>query len=175
MATSLLLLELETKSFVPKGDCSIPGFEGHIVIDSFSWDFSNVTKIEGKNVARALKLGKVKFAKSYDRSSTSLCKLMEQDTSKNGPHFLRATFKFVDPTGNYGSSRNANMDSIMELELTDGFIDEISIKVAEESKVVSVKEDITFSFKTAVVIRYNIKSPTGRRTAMPEFLYVFPT
>ncbi len=173
MAASLLLLELETKFVAPKGDCTIPGFEGHIVLESFSWGISDSTGGRKGTTARVLKAGTARLSKPYDRSSTALCKLMELDPAKSEFHFLRATLKFVDPASNKGTA-NAKLESIMEVEFTDGFVDEISVRVSEQGKMVSVKEDITLSFQTAVAVRYQVRSPSGRRTALPEFLYVLP-
>lgn len=173
MPASLLLLELETKSLAPKGDCTIPGFEGHIVLESFRWTISASTpeKVGGKPVPRVIKPGKVTLSKPYDRSSTGIAKLMERSTKD--PHFLRATLKFVDPHSHSGNS-NAKLETIMTLELTDGFVEEISLKASESDKSIAVSEDITLSFDTCISISYNTPSAGGKTQASPEFLYMLP-
>lgn len=177
MPASLLLLELETLGMPPQGDCNIPGFENHIVLNSIRWSLSATTAEEAKDIKEqiTLKPRGVTVTKTFDRSSTALCNLMMQERSK-GPHFKTATLRFIDPNTGSAQGSGAKYDSVMEIKLVNGNIDKLSVSVSDGSKSVAVTETVELSFETSISVSYSAYNAQKRfresakffRCAMPS-------
>ena len=177
MPASLLLLELETLGMPPQGDCIIPGFENHIVLNSIRWNIAPSTAAEAadKNQQRTLKAGNVTVSKIFDRSSTALCNLMKQQRTKDRPyHFKTATLRFVDPNTGARAGSGDKFDSVMEMKLVNGWIEKVTVNVADGSKSVAVRETIELSFEGSISISYSAYNPNKRFRESAKFFRYEP-
>jgi hypothetical protein len=63
---------------------------------------------------------------------------------------------------------------IMELLLTDGYIESIDLKANESSKSISIKESVTLSYKKSELMYYAPDPQRGGRGAPMTFQFVSP-
>lgn len=154
----------------PQGDCNIPGFENHIVLNSIRWSITAPTeqKMGEKKAQVTLKPRGVTVTKIFDRSSTALCTLMTQNRHK-GPHFKTATLRFIDPNTGSATRSGDKFDSVMEMKLVNGNIEKISVSVADGARSVAVTETIDLSFETAISVSYSAYDPQKRLRGSAKF------
>jgi len=166
MSTSLLLLEFPGAAVT--GDCTIAGFAGHISLDSFSWgSVKAITKQEkGKKPTTSVKFDKLQVTKVYDCSSIPMANMMNSETK-----FATAVLKFIDPLS--GSAKPgvkaSKFESIMEMEMKDGYIESITMRAAESGKAISVIEDVVLSFHEVSLSYYVYDPAKNTRVSMPPF------
>lgn len=162
MTVSLLLLEMATaKGAAPKGDCTIPGFLEHIAVESFSWNVKTATTEKSKDSPNvAVQPSELRLNKHFDSASSALCKMMETNTP-----FTKATLRFIDPST--GSANNGKFDSVLEIELTDGYVERISVSASDNGKSVAVTESISLSFRSAVTLTYRAYDASSRSRNKP--------
>lgn len=164
MTASLLLLELTTaKGAAPKGDCTIPGFLEHIAVESFSWNVKTSTTEKAKDSPNvATQPSELQLNKHFDSASSALCKMMETNTP-----FSKATLRFIDPSTGSGQGSTGKFDSVLEIELSDGFVEKISVSASDNGKSVAVTESISLSFRSAVTLSYRTYDAASKSRNKP--------
>jgi type VI protein secretion system component Hcp len=170
MSISLLLLEFPGTAIT--GDCSITGFQGHISLESFSWGAKAVTKQEkGKKPTTSVKFEKLQVTKIYDCASIPMYNMMNSETK-----FAKAVLKFIDPLSGSvkAGARFSKFESIMEMEMTDGYIESVRVRASESAKAISVTEDVELSFHEVSVSYYAYDPVKNTRVSMPPFQTVQP-
>lgn len=156
MPASLLLLDLKTVARV-EGDCSIFGYEGLITLTSISWGASAEPKAKESDIQSPVKLKQVRLSKVYDRASTSLCNWMN-----SGKAFEKATLYFLDPA-EASINSDEKFPAIMQMVLTKGYIDSISIKASDSKFGTAISEDLQLSFCQIELTYFPVNAKSKKR------------
>ena len=143
MAESVIFLKLSFngQTYV-NGSATLQGFADQIEIESFGWGAeaeqisSNLGKA-GKDQT-TLKMRSMELSKFYDKSSV---KLMSGATNRTRVKSALLTFAtlIMTPRGEVPSK-------VLEMEMSDGYIEGLKLGAQESGKSISVKEDFTLSF-----------------------------
>jgi type VI protein secretion system component Hcp len=168
MALTSIFLKLYMDSKAVKGEAETKGYEGQIECDSFKWDLDPATT-KGESTARAhstIKGKPVTFSKLYDEASGIMML-----NSHNRTPFTTARFTIVTMALTAAGGKSGKM---MELLLTDGYIESIDLKANESSKAISIKETVTLSYKKSELMYYPPDLQKGGRGAPMTFQYVSP-
>jgi type VI secretion system Hcp family effector len=151
-----------------KGEAETAGYEGQIECESFKWELEPATT-KGESSARAhstIKSKPLTFSKTYDDASG----LMMFNSHERKP-FTTARFTMLTMALTAAGGKSGKM---MELLLTDGYIESIDLKASESSKAIAMKETVTLSYKKCELMYYPPDLQRGGRGAPMTFQYVSP-
>ena len=165
---AMIFLDLKVDGQSVPGDSTALGFAGLIEIERMSWEMK--ARQPGKNVASStqarthVQAEHLKLEKYFDSASTRLLRYM--DTRKR---FASATVSVLSMMMRGQSGRN---DTMLVVELKDGYIESIDVDARESGKAIAVSESIALSFQECK-IKYQPADPTKMRRSQvaTEFLH----
>ena len=143
MSSSLIFLKLVLDGNKPvDGEATMEDYEGQIDIDSISWKIG--TKLLPKdddNVARVEARPKhIVLSKVYDAASGNLCTAADKRTP-----FSKAILSMVGQEfDQFGAGGKKLL--VVQMVLTDGHIEDVSISASEGNKAIALREKVTLSF-----------------------------
>jgi type VI protein secretion system component Hcp len=170
MSTTFLFLKLTANGARINGDSTEKHFESQIALDSLGWEFScshePVNDTRDKNAVKTTNRPKrVTLGKAFDRSTTNLCTLMAQRKP-----FSEAVIMMVK-----GFSSGDRPRTLIDVILTNGYVESVSLTASESGLSVAVKESVTLSFQKMKIV-YHPDSPTGVGDApATEFILEVPS
>lgn len=155
MPTPFLFLKLTVNGARINGDSTEKHFESQIALDSLEWEFTcsheSITDTRDKNAVKTTNRPKrVTLGKAFDRSTTNLCTYMAQRKL-----FSEAVISMVK-----GFSSGERPRTLIDVVLTNGYVESVSLTAAESGLSVAVKESVTLSFQKLKLV-YHPDSPTG--------------
>jgi len=168
MSTPYLFLKLKVAGKTIEGESSEQHFEKQIVLDSFKWETSAsheavLDKKDTKKVKTTNKPKRLSIEKAFDRSSTNLCTYVA--TRKP---FDDAVITMVKSMSWEDAPRKT-----IELTLTGGCVESVSMFASESERSVGIKETVTLSFKTVKIV-YHRDPAEGERRDMPATTFELP-
>lgn len=161
MSTTFLYLKLTANGGLINGDSTERHFERQIAVDDMKWRMSSthepLVDARDKKKVKTINLPKrVELTKAFDRSTTNLCMLMAQRKP-----FSEAVISMVK-----GFAASDTPRTLVDVTLTDGFVESVALNVSESDKAVAVQETVTLSFRT-LEISYRPDAPGGRGDGPP--------
>jgi type VI protein secretion system component Hcp len=171
MAETVIFLKLAYDGQqVAKGNAEASDFAEQIEIESFSWGVKAVHKNDpdgdtskAAGLKPTLTPRTVSMTKFYDKSSIKLA----TGASKRR-HVQTATLTFATLVM---SDKGQTPQKIMEMEMSDGYIESLSVSASESGKAIAVKEEFTLSFQDCRLSYYSVE---GARKTATTFTYVAP-
>jgi type VI secretion system secreted protein Hcp len=142
MASSQIFLDIEFENAgAVRGDATLHDYAGLIEIESFEWgmeaagdvDSSNPKGPKGRIAYQALTL-----KKGFDGSTTALLACL-----KARDPVVKAKLTLVH---GHGDSAGRARD-VLTVLIKDGFLEELNVNMSEGDKSISVREDLTFSYR----------------------------
>ncbi len=142
MASSQIFLDIEFKNAgAVRGDATLHDYAGLIEVESFEWgmeaagdvDSSNPNGPKGRIAYQALKL-----KKGFDGSTTALLACL-----KARDPVVKAKLTLAH---GHGDSTGRARD-VLTVLIKDGYLEELNINMNEGDKSISVREDLTFSYR----------------------------
>lgn len=161
MSTPFLFMKLKVGGKPIDGESSERHFEKQIVLDSLEWDTSAshepvLDKKDTKKVKTTNKPTRLTVTKAFDRSSTNLCTYVA----------TRKSFDDAVITMVKSMSWDAAPRKLIEMTLTGGHVESVSMTASESDRAVGIRETVTLSFKTLKIV-YHRDPPEGVRGEMP--------
>lgn len=160
MSTTFLYLKLTVNGARIIGDSTEKHFERQIALEGMDWEFSAshepvADSRDTRKVKTTATPKRVTLTKAFDRSTTNLCTLMAQRRP-----FSEAVIAMVK---GFGGDRPR---TLIDVILTKGYVESVSLTASESSLSVAVKESVTLSFETLKIV-YHPDSDTGLGDAPP--------
>lgn len=165
MALTSIFLKLFIDGKPVKGESQAKGYEGQIEVESFNWALSSKLHAKGSGdiVEVETRVKHLKFSKVYDAATG----LLIQTASKKEKEFSTARFTL---TSMVLSSRGANnLSKMLEMVLSDGQVEEVSLSASEGKDSMSLKEDVTLSYRKCKLLYYPLDGETFNRGAAMTF------
>jgi len=168
MSNPFLFMKLTVSGKPIAGESSERHFEKQIVLDSLKWNTSAshepvLDKKDTKKVKTTNKPTRLTVTKAFDRSSTNLCVYVAKRQS-----FDEAVITMVK-----SMSWDAAPRKVIEMTLTRGYVESVSMTASESESAVGVEEEVTLSFET-MEIGYHRDPPEGVRGEMPPTTFELP-
>jgi len=165
---AMIFLDLKVDGKTVPGESTALGFPGLIEIERMSWDIK--ARQPGENAASStqarthLQAEHLKLEKYFDTASTALYKHMY-----DRKRFTSATVSVLSMMMRGHDGRN---DTMLVVELKDGYIESIDVDARESGKAVAVSETLALSFQECK-IKYQPADPTKMRRSQvaTEFLH----
>ena len=144
------------------GEASERHFEKQIVLDSLEWDTSAeheaaLDKKDTKHVKTTNKPQRLTITKAFDRSSTNLCTYVAKRTPFNDALITMVKSASWDKDG-------AIPRKLIEMTLTDGLIEKVSMTASEQGLAVGVRETVTLSYGSLKIVYYPDRSEGAATT-----------
>lgn len=141
----MIYLELIVAAKPVTGAGTIVGYEGQIEIESFDWkiDASHIEEPDGV-VRTEITPKRINLDKFFDPATPNLCKHMNVRAQ-----YAQATITMLSTTLKVADNKPAR---IMQLILSDGYIEDISIAATESGKAIALKERVTLSYARSRLI-----------------------
>ena len=146
------------------GEASERHFEKQIVLDSLGWDMTaeHEATVDVKGTKKVVTTNKpegLKITKSFDRSSTNLCTYVAKRTP-----FNEAVISMVKSSASWDKD-GAIPRKLIEMTITDGFVESVSMSASEDGLAVGVRETVTLSYRTMKIVYHPDPSEGARREA----------
>lgn len=161
MSTTVLFLKLTVNGAAVNGDATESHFERQIELQGLEWEMNSshepvADARDTRKVKTTNRPKRVTLSKAFDRSTTNLCTYMAQHKQ-----FSEAVIKMVKAFAGDQGPR-----TLIDIFLTKGYVETVSLNASESSLSVAVKESVTLSFETMKIV-YHPDSPTGRGDGPP--------
>lgn len=172
MAVTSIFLKIYIDDRPVRGECQARGYEGQIDIESFNWALVSKLHKEGdaKTSTVELRQKHVKFSKVWDASSGKLLltagKLADSGTRVK-TRFSTARFTFASMV--LAGEAGRNLGKMMELVLSDGEVEDVSLSTSENKDSIGIKESVTLSYRKVQLLYYPLDRGTGSRAAPMAF------
>ena len=150
MSIPFLYLKLTVGNKPINGESTEKHFEKQIALESVAWDMSSKhepvdDKKDTKKVKTTNTPKRVTLTKAFDRSTINLCDFMAKRTA-----FDEATITVVKSL-----AWDENPRPLIEMKLTQGYVESVSLTATESGKSVGVKETVTLSFSSLKMLYYS--------------------
>ena len=141
----MIYLELIVAAKPVTGDGTFIGYEEQIEIESFDWkiDASHIEEPAGV-VRTELAPKRISLSKFFDPATPNLCTHLDARAQ-----FSRATITMLGTALTVADSKPAK---VMQLILSDGYIEEVSIQASESGKAIALRERLILSYATSKLI-----------------------
>jgi type VI protein secretion system component Hcp len=161
MSTPFLYMKLIAGGKPIEGDSTEKHFEKQIVIDGLDWEMEAShepvdDKRDPDKVKTTNRPKRVTLTKAFDRSTANLCNMMA-----TRQQFSEAIIRMVKNQAWDQRSR-----TLIDVTLTKGYVESVSLTASESSLSVAVKESVTLSFETLKIV-YHPDAPAGRGSDAP--------
>jgi type VI protein secretion system component Hcp len=134
----MIYLELIVGSEPVLGDGTARDYGGQIEIESFDWKMAAAHDYEGDDFIRTEMHPKcISLNKLVDPATPNLCRYMYDRTPFSTATITMLTMAWV---------AQGSHQRIMQLTLSDGYIEELGIQASESGKAVALKEKLTLSY-----------------------------
>ena len=160
MAATLIFLKLYFDNKPVAGESTALDFEQQIEVESFSWGI-NAKQNDKRNGRPDVRPQQVKLTKFFDKASTNLCTQMA--TRKK---FSTARFTFISAVMKDSKEKPR---PIMELVLTDGFVEQVNLSASESGASMSVREEVALSFTKLKLVYHQADLQRAVRAAPTTF------
>jgi type VI protein secretion system component Hcp len=141
----MIYLELIVAAKPVAGGGTTIGYEGLIDIESFDWKIDAKHIEEPGGVVRTeLAPRRIGLSKFFDPATPNLCKHLDARAQ-----FSKATITMLGTALTVADGKPAK---VMQLILSDGYIEEVSITASESSKAIALREKLTLSYATSKLI-----------------------
>lgn len=162
MSATMIFLKLYVDNKPIAGEGTTEDYAGQIEIESFSWGMKATHTQKGRDkVSVEVRPEKISLSKYFDKSSTNLCKFADTRKAFNTARltFLSMVLK----------TSNQKPKPVMEMVLSDGYVEDVKLTASESGKSMSLKEDVTLSFRKLKVIYHPVELRRGARGAPTTF------
>lgn len=171
MALTSIFLKIFIDGKPVKGESQAKGYEGQIEVESFSWSMlSKLHPQEGSKIVKVeTRLKHLSFTKVYDSASGRLVTaagILKGETRRREPV---STARFTVTSMVLSSGGSKNLSKMLEVILSDGEVEDVSLSASEGKDAISIKEEVTLSYRKSKVMYYPLDAASGNRTAPMSF------
>nr|WP_316643680.1 type VI secretion system tube protein Hcp [uncultured Roseateles sp.] len=162
MSATMIFLKLYVDNKPVLGEGTTEDYVGQIEVESFSWGMKAKHTDKGRDkVSVEVRPERVTLSKYFDKSTTNLCVYANDRKSFNTARltFLSMVLK----------TSNQKPKPVMEMVFSDGFVEEVKLNASESGKSMSLKEDLTLSFRKFKLIYHPVELRRGARGAPTTF------
>jgi type VI protein secretion system component Hcp len=143
----MIYLELIVRAEPILGDGTTPDYGGQIEIESFDWKMSAKHIYEGDDFIRTEMHPKcISLNKLVDPATPNLCKYLDERAQFSKATITMLTMAWV--------GKGSSHQRVMQLVLSDGYIEDLSIQASESGKAVALKEKLTLSYAKSTVLYF---------------------
>jgi len=162
----MIYLELIVRAEPILGDGTTTDYGGQIEIESFDWRMSAKHIYEGDDLIRTEMHPKcISFNKLVDPATPNLCKYMDERAQFSKATITMLTMAWI--------GKGSSHQRVMQLTLSDGYIEDLSIQASESGKAVGLKEKITLSYAKSTLLYFPfdaVRRARGNMTTKFELL-----
>lgn len=163
-----IFLHIEVQGRNITGEATTSGYEGEIEVNSFDLDMDvEGTSSQTASAKRQARYGNLSVTKYYDKASVNLARSLERDALID---HLRLT---VDQH-RIETHQEKEQSPIMLIELFDGRIEKIDIKLNDGDKGATIEETVEFSYRKLEISYVPLGLDRTRRQAGMTFSATAP-
>jgi type VI secretion system Hcp family effector len=163
MAATMIFLKLDLDGKAVPGESTARDYEGQIEVESFSWAMtSKHTERDKRSLPAEVRPQRLRITKVFDRATPSFARSMVNPRKK----FSTARLTFTSVVLQTGEHKPK---PVVELLLSDGYIEEVKLSASESGQSMAVKEDISLSFTKFKLIYHPVELQRGARGAPTTF------
>lgn len=170
MGVCTLFLKIVVDGNPIEGESQSEGYEKQIEVESFSWQTqATITTDKSASSGHAVTLEQthLKLNKFFDSSTGLLCKVAATEPPRK--RFSTALLTMVSMSKERAQANHR----VLELLLSDGHIEEVTLNASEGGHALALRETVTLSFRKSE-LRYFPMSHvvTGARAQTPQMTFV---
>ncbi|MBL0718393.1 type VI secretion system tube protein Hcp [Piscinibacter sp. Jin2] len=163
-----IFLHIEVQGRNITGEATTLGYEGEIEVNSFDLNMDvEGTSSQTASSKRQARYGNLSVTKYYDKASVNLARSLERDALID---HLRLT---VDQH-HIESSQKKEQSPIMLIELFDGRIENIDVRLSDGDKGATIEETVKFSYRRLEVTYVPLDLDRTRHHAGMTFSAIAP-
>lgn len=162
MSATMIFLKLFVDGKPVLGEGTTEDYVGQIEVESFAWGMKAKHTEKGRDkVSVEVRPERVTLSKYFDKASTNLC--VYADARKP---FSTARLTFLSMVLKTSKEKPK---PVMEMVFSDGYIEEVKLNASESGKSMTLKEDLSLSFRKFKLIYHPVELRRGARGAPTTF------